>query len=985
MITKTAKGRLEIESAEGGISRLVGLSKETYADLELTLTAVSYDQAGVTYSPFHGSDGVVTLDCKMTSFSVSESWAQKALDLLLKKKSPSFQKTVNITAGKGSYTFDDKDMSGTIEFQMLSPIATHLQGQQILQVRVVLMPKGKTAYLASKVVATGVFTQVTSVETAGVPIQPISGKKPTDPTPELAWKGTLSGSAGFTLSRAEQTTPSSGSLVVDGVTFVPELAWSMAYSCVGGTIKAQVPKGPARLTLVYGSGDKDIFDIPDTGNYFPSLGGVRVAATPAPAPAPVVVTPGEPSGKYKLTLEQAKAMLAQKSKSSAFLAGGDGKRVSASNPLVLECLRIHGDAITHFGGGNEGYGVSEALLWKPVSDNTGKLVIITPHGAILGGVRVDGEAQTKLSIGNGWRAHYRFSKPGSAYSGNVEFIGTDDKVKIPSPGAKTELRGVNIAPGAGSSPVLPPIPTPVSDDKGVFKLLMLTDVAQDLDLQSRVPALKKLAEAYGCFLYLDLQYPVAGSSKTRIRPYIGPGRDGANPTGLLLRNMDLLASIFRQIVVCPLGGWGAANGYGRHMGSVKREVSERELYTSAQLDQEMALLDILLARYSIQGVMPTLEGRDVAAVNWTKQYAARLQGAGYKGSILSNLIGASTPRHGELRDSGVLLAPSINDVDQWGRNGAQVWNTDGMTAFTQDRPDLIQKFTGSFGPNGYILWSSSLVGSTAGRSSLSDVWAKNCARPLAPAAPVVPIIPPVDPVEPTPVPVPQPTSASRGLSFDAPLGFWCETGTAQRFGYAGKLVVFTRSAKVAGALNFYIVHPLYSPLKDAGPWGAKARGVVQDQINKAKAAGFNGIAVDAEGSLWTSAILTEVAGMIRAAGLLSFCAPKATMDPGGRRLTGTWAGDARVMSAYDAVGLWSYGSHTVHVQCRNNLLAAGAKCKVAGIHDEFRMQDKGYIGKQEGPKLAAVCKKDGWTFVSFQPQYKNATQHAFTAKLFAGA
>lgn len=978
MITKTAKGRLEIESAEGGISRLVGLSKETHADLELTLTAVSYDQAGVTYSPFHGSDGVVTLDCKMTSFAVSESWAQKALDLLLKKKNPSFTKTLTVTAGKGSYAFDDKDMSATIEFQMLSPIATHLPGQQILQVRVVLMPKGKTAYLASKVVASGVFTQVTSVETAGVPIQPISGKKPTDPTPELAWKGALSGSVGFTLSRAEKTTPSSGSLVVDGVTFVPELAWSMTYSCVGGTIKAQVPKGPARLTLVYGSGDKDIFDIPDTADYFQSLGGVRVSA----APAPVVVTPGEPSGKYKLTLDEAKAMLALKSKNASFLAGGDGKRVSDSNPLVLECLRIHGDAITHFGGGNEGYGVSEAFLWKPASDNDGKLVIITPHSAILRGVRVDGETQTKLSIGNGWRAHYRFSKPGSAYSGNVEFVGTDDTVKV-SPSAKTELRGVSIAPGAGSSPVPTPIPTPVNDDKGVFKLLMLTDVAQDLDLQSRVPALRKLAEAYGCFLYLDLQYPLAGGKTARVRPYVGPGRDGAKPTALLIRNMDLLASIFRQIVVCPLGGWGAINGYGKQMGSVKRDVKERDLYTSAQIEQEMALLDVLLSRYNIQGVMPTLEGQDVAAVNWTKQYAARLQGAGYKGSILSNLIGASTARHGELRDSGVLLAPSINDAAQWGRNGAQVWNTDGMTAFTQDSTDLIRKFTGSFGSNGYILWSSSLVGSTAGRSSLSPVWTENCTRPLAPSTPPVSVIPVEEPIVVTPVPTPAPSA--QGLSFGAPLGFWCETGAAQRFGYAGKLVVFTRSAKVAGALNFYIVHPLYSPLKDAGPWGAKARGVVQDLINKAKAAGFDGIAVDAEGSLWTPAVLKEIAGMIRAAGLLSFCAPKATMDPGGHKLTGTWAGDAGVMSAYDAVGLWSYGSHTVHVQCRNNLLAAGAKCKVAGIHDEFRDGAKGYIGKREGPILASVCKKEGWTFVSFQPQYKNATQHAFTAKLFAGA
>lgn len=981
MITKTLTGRITIEEAKGGLSSVLNLFEEAYMDVELTLES-QHQETPVLSSPFHGASGTVTVRGTITSTHAKNSYAKQALSLLLSRKKTALNLQIPVQAGVGSYKIQDKDMEGNITFQMLSPIATTTNGLPALQVVVDLKPVGATAYVASSVRASGTLNQTNTKVQANDTILPVNGSSPTDSAPNMAWRFSEN-YASFTLSAEELTLPVGATLTSGNASFVAEIKRS-TLGHVGGIFRVQVPAGAGRLTLVYGSQDKDVFDLPELRTSYENAGGIRVAATKPANPTTPTPTPAG-SSKYVWSEEKARAWLLSRP-AAFFVKDKDGKKVSPTDPMAVECVRIHGDRITHFGGGNDGYPKSEKVLWKRNSDSDGKLVLITPHSAWLTGVRIGGETVSRCSIGNGWRAHWRFSKPGSSYSGVIEFLGTDDRLQVPSADKDRFETSLDIAPPSSGYVPPPVIVNPPSQDKGVYKALMLTDVAQDKDLSSRAGELQKLAASYGCLLYLDLQYPLAGGKTDRVRPYIGPAREGSKLTSLALENLDFLFKTFRQVMVCPLGGWGAINGYGTQMGSVRRSVKEKDLYTAAQLEEEKRLLGTLLARYNVQAIMPTLEGQDPLAINWTKQYADWLYGVGYKGNVVSNLIGASRARHGELRDHGVLLAPSINKASDWGKNGAQIWNTDGMTEFTQDRTDLLQRFTGEFGPNGYILWLAGMVGSPSGRSTYSPNLLKYNSRPLAPAVPVVDV--PIEDIDfgdlpSVPAPVTQPAPGA-GM-FGARVGFWSETGTAGRWGVNGALVSCSRSNKVAGAINLLQIHPLYSPLKEAGPWGAKARAAVASIIQKAKAEGWDGCAVDAEGSLWTEAALLEVARMIKAAGLLAAMAPKSSWDPGGKTLSSTWAGNAKIAAAYDGVLVWSYGAHTKHLTNRNQLIQGGYKGKVGCIHDTFRYQTAtGYTGKVEGPKLAEVCAKEGILFMSFQPHYNDAATHARIAALFNG-
>lgn len=110
---------------------------------------------------------------------------------------------------------------------------------------------------------------------------------------------------------------------------------------------------------------------------------------------------------YVMTEAQARAKIAK----MPFLEGA-----SKSDPRAIELVRIYGDAVTHFGGScRPSDPVSEDGLWKPRSDSAGKLVVIFPHSAIVRGASVNGERLTTLSIGNGFRPTFRFSKEGGAY------------------------------------------------------------------------------------------------------------------------------------------------------------------------------------------------------------------------------------------------------------------------------------------------------------------------------------------------------------------------------------------------------------------------------------------------------------------------------------------------------------------------------------------------------------------------------------------
>lgn len=739
MIIKTLTGRITIEEAKGGLSSVLNLFEEAYMDVELTLES-QHQESPVLSSPFHGAPGTVTVRGTITSTHAKNSYAKQALSLLLSRKKTALNLQIPVQAGVGSYKIQDKDIEGNITFQMLSPITTTTNGLPALQIVVDLKPVGATAYVASSVRASGTLKQTNTKVQANDTILPVMGKAPTDSAPNMAWRFSEN-YASFTLSAEELTLPVGATLTSGNASFVAEIKRS-TLGHVGGIFRVQVPAGAGRLTLVYGSKDKDVFDLPELRTSYDNAGGIRVAATKPADP----VTPTPTTSKYVWSEEKARVWLLSRP-DAFFVKDKDGRKVSPTNPLAVECVRIHGDRITHFGGGNEGYGVSEKLLRKRNSDSDGNLVVITPHSAVLTGVRTGGDTVSRCSIGNGWRAHWRFSKPGQNYPSLIEFIGTDDKIQVPDPKAERFEVGIEIAPPSSGFVPPPVIVNPPSQDTGVYKALMLTDVAQDKDLSSRAGELQKLAASYGCLLYLDLQYPLAGGKTDRVRPYIGPAREGSKLTSLALENLDFLFKTFRQVMVCPLGGWGAINGYGTQMGSVRRSVKEKDLYTAAQLEEEKRLLGTLLARYNVAGIMPTLEGQDPLAISWTKQYADWLYGVGYKGKVVSNLIGASRARHGELRDHGVLLAPSINKASDWGKNGAQVWNTDGMMEFTQDRTDLIQRFTGEFGPNGYILWVSKMTGYEGGRPTYSPNLLKYNSSPLGSVSPVPPT-----PVPPTPAP-----------------------------------------------------------------------------------------------------------------------------------------------------------------------------------------------------------------------------------------
>lgn len=96
------------------------------------------------------------------------------------------------------------------------------------------------------------------------------------------------------------------------------------------------------------------------------------------------------------------------------------------------------------------------FLWKPISDSDGKLVVLLPP-SLTGSVASASIYQTlndgsavKVEDGrfagdshNGGRAHFRFSKPGSAYAAGVEIIatlndGSSVSFSIANPGSRNE-------------------------------------------------------------------------------------------------------------------------------------------------------------------------------------------------------------------------------------------------------------------------------------------------------------------------------------------------------------------------------------------------------------------------------------------------------------------------------------------------------------------------------------------------------------------
>ena len=86
-----------------------------------------------------------------------------------------------------------------------------------------------------------------------------------------------------------------------------------------------------------------------------------------------------------------------------------------------------GTAKAHSVGGYSGAGGAGGFLWKPISDSNGNLVVLMPSeiSSEVDSVVIKDKNGNVLETGkfsaiaNGGRAHFRFSKPGSAYGQSV--------------------------------------------------------------------------------------------------------------------------------------------------------------------------------------------------------------------------------------------------------------------------------------------------------------------------------------------------------------------------------------------------------------------------------------------------------------------------------------------------------------------------------------------------------------------------------------
>jgi len=138
-----------------------------------------------------------------------------------------------------------------------------------------------------------------------------------------------------------------------------------------------------------------------------------------------------------------------------------------NHPEAKRLVSWYGDRITHFGGGNEsGRKPDQNFLWKPKADNGGNLVVLTPSGLRVDSVRVGIEKAVNMSIGNGWRPHWRFSRPGSAYGSNVQVVlsiagGGAHVVTVPNGGARYQTASLPKGSTAAPTPSQPaPAPVP---------------------------------------------------------------------------------------------------------------------------------------------------------------------------------------------------------------------------------------------------------------------------------------------------------------------------------------------------------------------------------------------------------------------------------------------------------------------------------------------------------------------------------------------
>lgn len=191
-------------------------------------------------------------------------------------------------------------------------------------------------------------------------------------------------------------------------------------------------------------------------------------------------------------------------------------------------------------------------------------------------------------------------------------------------------------------------------------------------------------------------------------------------------------------------------------------------------------------------------------------------------------------------------------------------------------------------------------------------------------------------------------------------------------------IVCARQA-VPGKWCLLQVHPLNPPLK--GKTFEQSKAFILAEIKRAKSWAFAGAIFDLENQLWSVAAIEWIGAQCRAAGVLAYGAPKATLDPGGKKLLG---GDIRKNAAlldanFHGLMLWSFGSHTVHLAAAKRLYDAGYNGEIALAHDLWR-NNADYRGLTEGPKLMSACLRLGIPAIVFQPQYAQAAARAQLAR-----
>lgn len=234
---------------------------------------------------------------------------------------------------------------------------------------------------------------------------------------------------------------------------------------MAGTMGAAVANGNEKRATYQSSINEKQIDTSNTNDYAGVNAALRTqlemtkleleiaklkqAVTPA-KPTPPVVNPTDPKPVDPVTPppadgtglsdEEAKKIIS----GLQFLDGTD-----RNHPQVLRLVKMYGGRITHFGGGNESNRAPDGSnLWKPDSDSDGNLVVITSSNVKAGAVTVGGETVSKMSIGNGWRPHFRFGKPGAGGYGPspkvvVEGVGS---ATISNPGKKQTFKLTSTGP-----------------------------------------------------------------------------------------------------------------------------------------------------------------------------------------------------------------------------------------------------------------------------------------------------------------------------------------------------------------------------------------------------------------------------------------------------------------------------------------------------------------------------------------------------------